>query len=234
MYCKYCGKEIDDNSSFCKHCGKAQEGVDRMSTLSQFLKCFSGKWGWVLYGAWMILNVYFLFTDYCNDTNMWEPFFPYGLFHNKELFANYDYSEFLVYVIIIPGTLYIVYKRRSSHSFNKKHLISGIVYIAWLIANLFLLMNGDRNYRHYNWSSLEEYGCTSLFYPFPPSDLAAYDYTEFVVYAFILPALLLFIYKRNRKSIDGFVKRLLTPNDRIMKEADAKIKDERPLGSPVP
>lgn len=22
MYCKHCGKEIDDNSTFCKHCGK--------------------------------------------------------------------------------------------------------------------------------------------------------------------------------------------------------------------
>lgn len=25
MYCKHCGKEIDDNSSFCKYCGKPQE-----------------------------------------------------------------------------------------------------------------------------------------------------------------------------------------------------------------
>ena len=22
MYCKYCGKQIDDNSTFCNHCGK--------------------------------------------------------------------------------------------------------------------------------------------------------------------------------------------------------------------
>ncbi len=25
MYCKYCGKEIDDNSTFCKECGKNQQ-----------------------------------------------------------------------------------------------------------------------------------------------------------------------------------------------------------------
>lgn len=22
MYCKHCGKQIDDNSTFCNHCGK--------------------------------------------------------------------------------------------------------------------------------------------------------------------------------------------------------------------
>ena len=26
MYCKHCGKEIDDNSTFCKHCGKPLNG----------------------------------------------------------------------------------------------------------------------------------------------------------------------------------------------------------------
>ena len=25
MYFKYCGKEIDEDSSFCKHCGKQLE-----------------------------------------------------------------------------------------------------------------------------------------------------------------------------------------------------------------
>ena len=30
MYCKHCGREIDDNSSYCKYCGKAQD--NRVST----------------------------------------------------------------------------------------------------------------------------------------------------------------------------------------------------------
>lgn len=25
MYCKHCGREIDDNSSYCKYCGKSQD-----------------------------------------------------------------------------------------------------------------------------------------------------------------------------------------------------------------
>ena len=26
MYCKYCGKEIEEGSAFCPHCGKEQQG----------------------------------------------------------------------------------------------------------------------------------------------------------------------------------------------------------------
>ncbi len=26
MYCKYCGKEIDDNSAYCGYCGARQDG----------------------------------------------------------------------------------------------------------------------------------------------------------------------------------------------------------------
>ena len=26
MYCKYCGKEIDEDVNFCPHCGKSQQG----------------------------------------------------------------------------------------------------------------------------------------------------------------------------------------------------------------
>ncbi len=28
MFCKYCGKEIDDNATFCKYCGKSQTAAD--------------------------------------------------------------------------------------------------------------------------------------------------------------------------------------------------------------
>ena len=29
MYCKHCGKQIDDNSNFCQHCGSKQDIVDK-------------------------------------------------------------------------------------------------------------------------------------------------------------------------------------------------------------
>lgn len=30
MYCKYCGKQIDDDSTFCKYCGKSLSGVTNL------------------------------------------------------------------------------------------------------------------------------------------------------------------------------------------------------------
>lgn len=36
MYCKYCGKEIDDNSSYCKYCGK--QLVDKKKIIVEFTK----------------------------------------------------------------------------------------------------------------------------------------------------------------------------------------------------
>ena len=36
MYCKHCGREIDDNSSFCKYCGK--QLVDKKKIIVEFTK----------------------------------------------------------------------------------------------------------------------------------------------------------------------------------------------------
>ena len=36
MYCKFCGKEIDDNSKFCKYCGK--QLVDKKKIIVEFTK----------------------------------------------------------------------------------------------------------------------------------------------------------------------------------------------------
>ena len=103
MYCKHCGKEIDDNSTFCKHCGKSQ-GNTQKGILSKPV--------WVVYLIWTLANLYLLMGskwDYPNDY-----FFP-SIFSdtsysewNKEI---YDFSEFIVYVFIIPAILFVVYRR---------------------------------------------------------------------------------------------------------------------------
>ncbi len=36
MYCKHCGREIDDNSEFCKYCGK--QLVDKKKIIVEFTK----------------------------------------------------------------------------------------------------------------------------------------------------------------------------------------------------
>ena len=39
MYCKHCGKQIDDDSTFCKYCGKSLSGVTNLpSSLIGFFK----------------------------------------------------------------------------------------------------------------------------------------------------------------------------------------------------
>lgn len=40
MFCKHCGKEIDDNSSFCKYCGKSLKDVTKQSEMSFWEKKF--------------------------------------------------------------------------------------------------------------------------------------------------------------------------------------------------
>ena len=39
MYCKYCGKQIDDDSVFCQYCGKSLSGIIQSSNhLKSFIK----------------------------------------------------------------------------------------------------------------------------------------------------------------------------------------------------
>ena len=40
MFCKHCGKEIDDNSTFCKHCGKPLNDVTTQSEMPFWEKKF--------------------------------------------------------------------------------------------------------------------------------------------------------------------------------------------------
>lgn len=102
MYCKYCGKEIEDDSSFCKHCGKP---------LDSNRKALTNKPVWIIYIIWTLANLYLLMgikEDYASDT-----FFP-SIFNDSYTAWNklyYDFSEFIVYVFIIPAFLYIVYRR---------------------------------------------------------------------------------------------------------------------------
>ena len=103
MYCKHCGREIDDNSSFCKYCGKPQDNSN---------KSLINKPVWIIYLIWAIANLYLLmgekYEGYLSDY-----FFP-SIFSDGDVPWNksyYDFSEFLFYVFILPPVLYVVYKR---------------------------------------------------------------------------------------------------------------------------
>lgn len=107
MYCKHCGKEIDDNSTFCKHCGKSQ-GNNQIEITSKPL--------WIVYIIWALANLYLLMGEKndCEWDDYGEFYFFPSLFSDSEFWWNkyyYDFSEFIVYVFIFPAILFIVYKR---------------------------------------------------------------------------------------------------------------------------
>jgi len=112
MYCKHCGQIIDENSKFCSHCGKSQDNSN---------KSLTNKPVWIIYLIWTLANLYLLMGEKEEDCAIF--FYPFTT--GERLFTNYlpsygywlkefyDFSEFIVYVFIIPVILYIVYRRYS-------------------------------------------------------------------------------------------------------------------------
>ncbi len=84
MYCKYCGKEIDEDSSFCKHCGKQLEEKRSFVSLSEnslLIKiCLA-----ILWIAYSII-------------------LPKGLYWYDE-----DNSMSILYLLITPFIFYVIY-----------------------------------------------------------------------------------------------------------------------------
>lgn len=109
MYCKHCGKEITEDSTFCNHCGKSQ-GKERKSISTNTITI------WIVYAMWFVSNFYLLqhkkdYEEYY--TEIFYPFTNNDHYSGSHLFDPYfyDFSEFIVYVFVIPAILYIVYRR---------------------------------------------------------------------------------------------------------------------------
>lgn len=105
MYCKHCGKEIDDNSTFCKHCGKSQGNTQ---------KGIVSKPIWIFYFIWALTNLYLLMGKTYNNASAY--FYPFTG-HSYDYYSwdkhYYDFSEFVIYVFILPAILFVVYRRYS-------------------------------------------------------------------------------------------------------------------------
>lgn len=124
MYCRYCGKELPNDSNFCPNCGVNQKESD--SKLKDF---FHGhKILFYSYGVWCLIHIgLFLFSMpkgqhrhrgrtgwYSEDYDLSEGFYPFDeslsdIFQEKEYVLSflknvnvYDSSELFVYIIIIP------------------------------------------------------------------------------------------------------------------------------------
>lgn len=121
MYCKHCGKEIADDSKFCQYCGGKiddiispsqdkilKENLEGKTTNDNNSKNSSTnkwlKWG-VIYAIYVVLNILLLVSG--NDSPISnEYFWPFGdshsMFHQPFDPTNYDFTDFLVYVFLIP------------------------------------------------------------------------------------------------------------------------------------
>lgn len=111
MYCKHCGKEIDDNSTFCKYCGKSQGNAQKGMAIKPV---------WIVYIIWTLANLYLLMGKKWNKASgYFYPFtshYEYHAYYDDDYYYSwdkdyYDFSEFIVYVFIIPAILYVVYRR---------------------------------------------------------------------------------------------------------------------------
>lgn len=107
MYCKHCGKEIDDNSTFCKHCGKSQGNTQKGIAIKPI---------WIFYLIWTLSNLYLLIGEKkSNSSNYFYPFTGHTIEFSSYYYNwdkhYYDFSEFIVYVFIIPAILFVVYRR---------------------------------------------------------------------------------------------------------------------------
>ena len=83
-----------------------------------------------------------------------------------------------------------------------------IIYFMWFIVNFYLLL-GDKSD-----------GCGSHFFPsigYSDWDKYYYDFEEFLVYVFIIPAFLFVIYKKYKKHIDAVINKVLRTNNDIEK-----------------
>ena len=100
MYCKYCGKQIEDDSKFCKECGRA---LDSITNCSNNYKDFFQKY-FVLIALiviWYILG-YLYSSAYYNDSEI--------------IFGMYIVTP------MIMGVLYWLYKQNCKYQiqlFNK-------------------------------------------------------------------------------------------------------------------
>lgn len=116
MYCKHCGKEIDNNSIYCNHCGKPQGKTQKEISNKPIL----------LVGIiWALANLYLLMGNKEDDTSSF--FYPFTNHSSSFIFIEgnlydgyyyycwdknyYDFSEFIVYVFIIPAILFVIYRR---------------------------------------------------------------------------------------------------------------------------
>ena len=189
MYCKHCGREIDDNSSFCKYCGKSQD--NREQTSIGLIEFVSKKPILSSYILWVIINVICL----CRGEKVGEY---YSILYPKFILKKwmeiddvfdlnyYLITDFLVYSILIPLVIFLGY-----HYFKKVTSIKyRLLWALWFLYHLLMYRKSNLNIEEYFFpftlvTLKTEYGRVYGDYPLFAYD--AYDLSELVFYTMIIP-----------------------------------------------
>lgn len=119
MFCKKCGKEIQNDSIFCPFCGtKQNEAKIEINDILIFVKK-NKKWTYP-YFIWIIFHFALLLSSTKENLEgfyPWNDSISYLLQYTKDVFFDisltdkcnvYDISEFFVYTIIIPLFVFVV------------------------------------------------------------------------------------------------------------------------------
>lgn len=121
MYCKYCGKQIADDSAFCQYCGENQTKEVPIKIVAPKRKIELTNKGkvWIgVYAVWFLLNLAAIFLKGQSET---DYFFPWGWRGKWEWeVENYDISEFIVYALIVPIVTYGIYLFGKKHHWGEK------------------------------------------------------------------------------------------------------------------
>ena len=181
MYCKHCGKDIDDNSSFCKYCGMAQNNTHTVSNFNSLIDFIVNKPLLSSYLLWLIINLVCLCSGE-KEGSHFNILYPKFSLLDEDYFNLYYYqiTDFVVYSILIPLTMFFGY-----HYFKKVTSVKFRIYWAvWFIFNILW----------YNWSDVgigfDLYECFFPFtnrYGYPFFCYHAYDLSELVFYTMIIP-----------------------------------------------
>ena len=189
MYCKHCGREIDDNSSFCKYCGESQD--NKVSTTKGLINFITQKPILSLYFLWVIINIICL----CQDEKIGEYYYIlYPKFFLDYLEGNTDYfdlkyyqiTDFMVYTILIPLVIFLGY-----HYFKKvTSILYRILWASWFIYHIEMYKRSyfelvDYFFPFTKTSIQGDWSGDVTDYPLFYND--AYDLSELVFYTMIIP-----------------------------------------------
>ncbi len=69
MYCRYCGKEIEDGAVYCRYCGKNQQLVADKNTILKVLLewCSKRKWYIIVYAIYFLIILLSMFKQYTSE-----------------------------------------------------------------------------------------------------------------------------------------------------------------------